>query len=78
MIGRNLWDYYQLSCFQKKPVGQESYIMLNGGDGDFCLQLKENENKNTFILSLELVIKKISFQQKGENINLYNWKRTKS
>ena len=34
-----------------KTNEQENYIMLNGGDGDFCLQLQENENGEDYFYS---------------------------
>ena len=61
-----------------KTNEQENYIMLNGGDGDFCLQLQENENGEDYFYSKSWSSNTKNFiSTKGENINLYNWKKNK-
>jgi len=54
----------------------ENYIMLNGGDGDFCLQLQENENRPDYFYSKSWSSNTKNFiSTQGDNINLYNWKK---
>jgi adenine-specific DNA-methyltransferase len=54
------------------------YILLNGGSGDFCLQLNENNNDSEFYFSAAWSSNTKNFVTYGDDgVNIYNWKKAK-
>lgn len=57
-------------------VGQNKFILLNGGTGDFCLQLNEQQESKEYYFSSSWSSNTKNFVTYDDNdIFLYNWKR---
>jgi hypothetical protein len=78
----NITDWESLGLLPRLAVfktnEQESYIMLNGGDGVSVYSSGENENREEYFYSRDrsVVLQNFHFN-KAKIFNLYNWKRTK-